>query len=159
MRHRKTKSRRRTSRRRRVSGVSSNLGSAAKKIAGIAGGAFLARIVATKLAPTMNPKIIAGVTVVAGVFLPRFIKGEIGEGVGDGLTAVGVLALLQSLGVVSGIGSAPRIPINTRLPNGYNSATARTVGASGKPFLNRAVGNTKTNRATAEMMGALLWGD
>ena len=162
--------RRKTHHRRRV-GASKGMGSAIKKIGGIAAGAFAARLVVTKLGATMNPKIANAIPIVLGVLVPRFIKSDIGQGIGDGLIAVGVLGELQQFNVVSGIGyMAPGVAALTHTgATGYNPETARTVGTRAgyrmgdpgtRPFINQAVGRVNglgsMKKSTLTRLGALL---
>jgi hypothetical protein len=129
--------------RRRISGVSAK--GALMKVAGIGAGIFAGRMLTTKLGATLNPKISGAIAIVAGIMLPKYLKSDLGSGVGDGLIAAGVLAELQSFNVLSGIGALPMTPpvgqyaaITTG--NQYNSQTAKAVGADGRPIMRQAVG-------------------
>jgi hypothetical protein len=118
----------RTHRRSRVGAV--NMKSALMKVAGIGAGVFAGRLLQTKLAATLSPKILGAVTIVAGVMIPKYIKSDLGQGLGDGLISAGILSELQSFGVISGIGyvtPGTNALANTGA-NGYNG-NARTVGA------------------------------
>lgn len=57
-----------------------------------------------KVSPDLAPKVSAVATIVAGTLLPKFIKGKVGEGVGQGVVAVGTFKLVDSLGIMNGIG-------------------------------------------------------
>jgi hypothetical protein len=54
----------------------------------------------------MTKKAISGAApIIAGYFTPKFIKGDVGAKLGAGMIAVGGLKLVQSTGVLSGIGA------------------------------------------------------
>jgi hypothetical protein len=54
----------------------------------------------------MTKKAISGAApIIAGYFTPKFIKGDVGMKLGAGMIAVGGLKLVQSAGVLSGIGA------------------------------------------------------
>jgi hypothetical protein len=54
----------------------------------------------------MTKKAISGAApIIAGYFTPKFIKGDVGMKLGAGMIAVGGLKLVQSTGVLSGIGA------------------------------------------------------
>jgi hypothetical protein len=100
MRRKKSSSKRRSPRRRRMGAISgAGMGSALYTIAG----AVAAQAV-TKFVPIANDKIKAAVPVALGLFLPKLIKGSVGQGLGTGMVAVGGLKLIQSFGVLSGLG-------------------------------------------------------
>lgn len=111
-----------------------NIKQVGTKVLGVAAGAFAARTIynmVIKSSPTMDPKYIGIGEVVLGVLVPKFIKNELGSGIGDGLLAIGALTTLQNFGVISGVGAVPvrRVP-------------ARVIGAGAKPFLSKMVGAT-----------------
>jgi len=66
-------------------------------------GAVAAGAVAKFLPATMNDKLKAAVPVVVGIMLPKYLKGNIGAGVGAGMVAAGGLKLVQSFGILNGI--------------------------------------------------------
>lgn len=101
MRRRKSHSKKRSTRRRRGMGAVGKVGmsSALYTIAG----AVAAQAVA-KFVPITNEKIKAAIPVAVGLFLPKFIKGSVGQGLGNGMVALGGLKLIQSFGVLSGLG-------------------------------------------------------
>jgi hypothetical protein len=68
-------------------------------------GAVAAGAVAKFLPATMNDKLKAAVPVVVGIMLPKYLKGNIGAGVGAGMVAAGGLKLVQSFGILNGIGA------------------------------------------------------
>jgi len=68
-------------------------------IVGAAGTAFANKFIGEKV----DGKILAAGELAIGWFLPSFIKGELGAGIGDGMFAAGGLNLLHEFGVVSGL--------------------------------------------------------
>lgn len=149
------KHRRHRTHRRRV-GAASGLKGVAMQVAGIAAGVFVGRLATTKLASTVSPKISGLVLIVAGAYLPKFMKSQIGEGIGNGLVATGSLALLQNFGVITGIGAMPPgQAATTQTSNVFapGMKNMRVVGAS-RPALNTAIsglGKINVNR-----LGALM---
>lgn len=159
MAHKKKHTRRRHTHRRRVSGTGSAKG-VLMKVAGVGAGIFAGRMLTTKLGATMNPKISGAVAILAGVFIPKYLKSELGQGIGDGLVAAGVLAELQSFNVLAGIGAAPPPGAFAQLNTGsnYNAKKAVTVGASpGRSFVKASVGGSSMNGfKELKMLGALM---
>jgi hypothetical protein len=146
---------RRRSRHRRMGAV--NLQGIGIKMGGIAAAAFLDNL-ARKNFTSINPKILAVAEIGAGIFLPKFLKGPMGEAAGEGLIAVGTISLLKSFSVISGVGAVPmyKVPATRNLRNNYNPAGS-AIGAGGRPFLNQTVGAMPSMES--EMMGALLYED
>ena len=103
MARRKRATKRRTSRR-RMSGVGA-MGSQVTSAIYTIAGAVAAGAVAKFLPATMNDKLKAAVPVVVGIMLPKYLKGNIGQGVGAGMVAAGGLKLVQSFGIRNGIGA------------------------------------------------------
>lgn len=101
MRRRKSSSKRRAPRRRRGMGAVGKAGMSSA-IYTIAGAAAAAAV--TKFVPIANDKIKAAVPLALGLFLPKFIKGSAGQGLAAGMVAVGGLKLVQSFGVLNGVG-------------------------------------------------------
>ena len=100
----KRTSKSKTPRRRRRSSISGVGGGNMQQLAMIAGGALLGRIVSAKMGAKMNPKILAGVQVAAGIFLPKMMKNnKMVSGLATGLAVNGILSGLQSFGVIQGI--------------------------------------------------------
>jgi hypothetical protein len=130
MAHRRKKSSHRKHRRHRVGAI--NVKQVGMKVLGVAAGAFAARTlynVVVKNYPTIAPQYIGLGEVALGVLVPKFIKNDIGGGIGDGLIAIGSLTAMQNFGLINGIGAvAPR-----RVP-------ARVIGAGARPFLSKMVG-------------------
>lgn len=102
MRRKATK--KRTTRRRRMSGVGA-MGSQVTNAVYTIAGAVAAGAVAKFLPATMNDKLKAAVPVVVGIMLPKYLKGNIGAGIGAGMVAAGGLKLVQSFGILNGIGA------------------------------------------------------
>lgn len=100
-RKRKKHSTRRRSRRR--GSMLGATGSAVTGILSVVAGAVAGRFIQSKLT-TVNPKIVAGGQIVAGVLLPRFVKNEFVKGIGVGMIANGGVETLKAFGVLSGIG-------------------------------------------------------
>lgn len=90
-------------RRRRMSGIGA-VGSTAMSVAYTIAGGVAAQLVASKL-PIANEKIKAAIPVAVGLLLPRFVKGAAGQGLANGMVAVGGIKLVQSFGVLNGIGA------------------------------------------------------
>jgi hypothetical protein len=85
-------------------------------------GAVAAGAVTKFLPSTMNEKLKAAVPVVVGIMLPKYLKGNIGQGVGAGMVAAGGLKLVQSFGILNGIGggySGYQVP---QVAGNYNNA-------------------------------------
>lgn len=99
-RKRKKSTRRRSRRRGSMLGAT---GSAVTNILSVVAGAVAGRFIQSKLT-TVNPKIVAGGQIVAGVLLPRFVKNEFVKGIGVGMIANGGVETLKAFGVLSGIG-------------------------------------------------------
>ena len=97
----KHSTRRRHHRRSHMGAVGSNVTTILSVVAGAVAGKFLQ----SKLSSKVNPKILAGGQIVAGMFLPKLVKGEIMKGVGVGMIANGGVTALSEFGVLSGIGA------------------------------------------------------
>jgi len=93
-----------THRRRRMSGMG-KVGGAASTVLYTVAGAAAAQLVGKVLPASVNDKIKAAVPVAVGLFLPKFVKGAAGQGLAAGMIAVGGLKLVQSFGVLNGIGA------------------------------------------------------
>jgi hypothetical protein len=102
MRRRKA-AKKRSPRRRRMSGIG-KVGGAATTVLYTVAGAAAAQLVGKFLPAATNDKIKAAVPVAVGLFLPKFVKGAAGQGLAAGMIAVGGLKLVQSFGVLNGIG-------------------------------------------------------
>lgn len=104
MSKRKTK-KKSSGRRRRVSGISGGASGMFMAAVAIAGGAVVAEMVSSKVAPDMDEKYKGLALVAVGTVLPKFIlKSELGKNVGAGMVAVGAVKALRSFGVISGVG-------------------------------------------------------
>jgi hypothetical protein len=135
MRRKKSQSKKRYPKRKsRVSGIGGSLMSSAYVI----GGAILGQAVvkygvdkalASSSMSSMTKGLIQGATpIVLGVLTPRFIKGDVGAKLGAGMIAVGGLKLVQSTGVLAGIGAMPDVYGNAPVRNiaGYQGSSAGT---------------------------------
>ena len=96
--HKKHHTRRRRS---TMGAVGSNVTTILSVVAGAVAGKFLQ----SKLSDKVNPKILAGGQIVAGIFLPKLVKNEFMKGVGVGMIANGGVTALSEFGVLSGIGA------------------------------------------------------
>jgi len=118
----------------RMSGMGGNLTS----VLYIAGGAVLAQalgkavgtaLTSSTMSATTKNLINGAVPVVAGIFTPKFIKGDVGAKLGAGMIAVGGLKLVQSAGILNGIaGIGASYYGNKPVRNiaGYQGASAGT---------------------------------
>jgi hypothetical protein len=98
--HHKKATHRRKHRRHGMGAIGSQASSAIYAIAGAAAAQLLTKVIPA----TMNDKIKAAAPVAVGLFLPKFVKGAAGQGLATGMIAVGGLKLVQSFGVLNGIG-------------------------------------------------------
>jgi hypothetical protein len=161
MRHSKKRktSHRRRSRRSRIGAV--DLKKTGTRILGVAAGAFLARTVnnmAAKQFPTLSPKILGIGDVAIGVFVPKFLKSEIGQGIGDAFIAIGSLTTLQSFGVLSGMGAMPsRVPSRV-IGAGGQPFVSKMVGATGRPYMKKTVGGMGSAYSRMETMNRQAMG-
>lgn len=96
---RHTKKRHHRRKRSHMGATASNLTTVLSMVAGAVAG----RVLQTKLQDKVNPKILAGGQIVAGLFLPKFVKGKIGAGVGSGMIVNGGVTLLNQFGVISAV--------------------------------------------------------
>ena len=103
MARRKRATKKSSYRRRRMSGVGA-MGSQITGALYTIAGAVAAGAVTKFLPATMNDKLKAAVPVVVGIMLPKYLKGNIGQGIGAGMVATGGLKLVQSFGILNGIG-------------------------------------------------------
>lgn len=90
-------------RRRKMSGIGA-VGSTAMSVAYTIAGGVAAQLV-SKYVPLQNEKIKAAIPVAVGLFLPKVVKGAAGQGLANGMIAVGGIKLIQSFGVLNGIGA------------------------------------------------------
>ena len=63
----------------------------------------------TSLSASYKGYVAAAAPIAVGLFLPKFIKSDMGKALGTGMIAVGGLELVQTTGVLSGIDSFPVI--------------------------------------------------
>jgi hypothetical protein len=135
-RRKKSHAKRHHTRRRhsRMSGMGGNLTS----VLYIAGGAVLAQalgkavgtaLTSSTMSATTKNLINGAIPVVAGIFTPKFIKGDVGAKLGAGMIAVGGLKLVQSAGILNGmagIGASYYGNKPVRNIAGYQGASAGT---------------------------------
>jgi hypothetical protein len=86
-----------------MSGIGA-VGSMAMNVAYTIAGGVAAQLV-TKYVPLSNEKIKAAIPLAVGLFLPKIVKGDVGQGLANGMIAVGGIKLVQSFGVLNGIGA------------------------------------------------------
>jgi hypothetical protein len=165
---RRRKTHHRRTRRHRVGAV--NMKSLGTKVLGTAAGAFLARTLynmGVKQFPTMKPAYLGLGLVGIGAFIPKFVRSEIGQSVGEGVIAIGSLSALQGFGLLSGVGAIPgrRVPsrvmsggpYGNRVMSGQSMPYNRTtVGGANRPFMRTTVGSTFDG---PEALGALYMED
>jgi hypothetical protein len=94
--------------RRRVSGIG---GGAVMEVVAMAAGAVGGQIISQKFGDKLDPKIMAALQAVGGIFIASKGKGII-VSLGKGLAVSGVLAGAKSLNLISGIGAAPLVTFN-----------------------------------------------
>jgi hypothetical protein len=99
---RRSSTKRRSSGRRRIGGVKARRESVTRVI-GLVGGAIGTGLINKYAGAKLNPKILGAIEVVAGYFLPTFIKGDLASGIGDGLIAGGGFTLAREFNLISGI--------------------------------------------------------
>lgn len=102
MAKRKATRKRSTRSRRRVGAI--NAGNIITNIAGVAVGAAAAGFITSKLLEKQKPTIKALTAVGLGVLTPTFLKSDLGRAAGNGMIAVGTIALLKESGFVGGLG-------------------------------------------------------
>lgn len=102
MARRKTHHKRKAHHRRKRSHMGAVSGNFTTMLSMVAG-AVAGRVLQSKLQDKVNPKLLAGGQVVAGMFLPKLIKSKIGAGIGAGMVVNGGVTLLNSFGVISAI--------------------------------------------------------
>lgn len=114
-------------------GVGGQLMSSAYVIGGAVIAQFVSKAVSTAMASstmsaTTKGLINGAVPVVAGIFTPKFIKGDVGAKLGAGMIAVGGLKLVQATGVISGVGAMSNPYYNRPVRNiaGYQGASQGT---------------------------------
>ena len=106
MARRKKTSKKRVSRRRskRMGAAGSTLTNALFTIAGGVAARFVSNTINGTTLNDSYKKYVASVAPIAvGLFLPKFIKSDMGKSLGTGMIAVGGLGLVQSTGVLSGM--------------------------------------------------------
>jgi hypothetical protein len=86
-----------------MSGIGA-VGSMAMNVAYTIAGGVAAQLV-TKYVPLKDEKIKAAIPLAVGLFLPKVLKGDVGQGLANGMIAVGGIKLVQSFGVLNGIGA------------------------------------------------------
>lgn len=93
---------RKTTRRRRQSGMS-GMAESLTSVASMVAGAVIGRILQNKLSSKVNPKILAVGQIGLGMALPKFMKNKFATGIGTGMIVNGGVSALQSFGVISSV--------------------------------------------------------
>lgn len=102
--HTKKHATRRRSKRMGAVSMKGGLSSALFTIAGGVAARFVSNTINGTTLNDSYKKYVASVAPIAvGLFLPKFIKSDIGKSIGNGMIAVGGLGLVQSTGVLSGM--------------------------------------------------------
>lgn len=100
---------RRRSKRMGVVSMKGGLSSALFTIVGGVAARFVSNTINGTSLNDSYKKYVASVAPIAvGLFLPKFIKSDMGKALGNGMIAVGGLGLVQSTGVLSGMPSIAR---------------------------------------------------
>ena len=131
MARKKKTSKRRITRRRssRMSGIGGTLANAAFQVAGAVAAKFVSNY-AVKMLPstmsTMTKGLIANAAPIAvGLYFPKLLKGAAGVNIGTGMIVAGGLGLVQSTGVLAGVGNVyANMPVKNIA--GYQGASAGT---------------------------------
>lgn len=117
-------------RRHHMAGISGTL----TNVAYIAGGAIVAQVLgnviskataSSTMSATTKSLINGAVPIAAGVYLPKFVKGPMGAGLGAGMIAVGSVKLAQSTGVLAGVGA-----VVDRMTSNYGNMPVRNIAGS-----------------------------
>jgi len=128
-RRKKTSKRRITRRRSRMSGMGGTLANAAFQVAGAVAAKFVSNY-AVKMLPgsmsAMTKGLIANAAPIAvGLYFPKLLKGAAGANIGTGMIVAGGLGLVQSTGVLAGVGNVySNMPVKNIA--GYQAASAGT---------------------------------
>jgi hypothetical protein len=106
--HTKKVTRRRKSR--KMGAAGSNMTNALFTIVGGVAARFVSNTInGTTLDASYKGYVAAAAPIAVGLFLPRFIKSDMGKALGTGMIAVGGLELVQSTGVLAGMSGFPVI--------------------------------------------------
>lgn len=135
-------------RRGRVGAITSGLTEVLTGVAGAVAGRVVYNM-ATKVNATtgkapLSTKAAAGIVLVAGVGIRKFVKNPMAQGLGLGMSAYGGLQLAQSMGVLNGLPSSNMVA-------GYLSA-----GASGGKNLVAGAMQPDNTMPGLGMVGALV---
>jgi hypothetical protein len=72
-------------------------------------GAVAGRVLSSKFKDKVNPKLLAGGQIAAGLFLPKLVKNKFVAGIGSGMLVNGGVELISSFGVISGMDNDPSV--------------------------------------------------
>jgi len=129
-----------------------------EKAAGAIAGYVGARMLTAKVLPNLDAKIKGAATAAVGLLLiPKVLKNKLGEGMALGFAVAGGETLLQSTGLIAGIGAIQYLPYPQRMIAG--AGINQTVGGSdgisqtvgGSDGISQTVGYSRSyNRRRAE---------
>lgn len=159
-RRRKSAPRRKSTgrRRRRISGVNDMTGMLTR-VAGLTGGYVAARELADillKQFPTLDQKIIAAGQIAIGMFLPKFVKSQLGQDLGNGMIALGGGAILVNMGVIQGPNDRMSYRINGTQNLRVISGTGRLSVVNGPTTRINNVPTNSTTRKTSRNFTTLV---
>lgn len=118
---------RKTHRRRRISGAG-DVSGMAQKAGGLVLGAVAARelnTLAVKMLPSLSPLMSGVLQMAVGFVLPKFVKGAFFQNLGDGMVANGGMVAIVSTGVITGEGNMMAYKLNGTSRLNVVNGTAR----------------------------------
>ena len=79
---------------------------------GIVAGAAAARVLTSspKILPNLDARVKSAGVIAVGAFFPKFMKGDLGKSIGQGMIAAGGLGLLQATNVLGAMEQYLEIP-------------------------------------------------
>jgi hypothetical protein len=132
------KAHRRHHRAHRMSGVSGTIQTAAFTIVGAAAAKAVSKII-----PSSLPAVVqSAIPIAVGVMVPKFVKGPSGQAIGAGMVAVGGLGIIQSFGILKGVGVLPPA-VAAVYPRERNFRAGRPLKVAGVNPVNNAPNMTK----------------
>jgi hypothetical protein len=124
------------------------------RVAGIAAGAFACRTInnmVVKSMPSLSQTMIGLGDALVGLVIPKFLKNEIGQGIGDAFVTIGALTTMQSLGAITGVGAVPRSVPTRVIGAGSRPFLSNMVGATNRPYMRQTVGGGRMGSAYSQM--------
>lgn len=131
MARRKKSAKRRTSRRRSVSGMPKG---ALVSTLGIIAGAVAGRLVSKKLLPNVDEKIKdAGVIAIGALLMPKILKSDLGRAIGNGMIAAGGAGLVGAfVPSIAGVDDFMEFPVQVgEVEDGISVISGDDVMAGG----------------------------